>query len=377
MGGLAISGQINITGGTGDDTILVNQLNTLDLAHKYVQGASGPTSIVTGLEAAPLRNTVNIDGGGGNDQVTLNLTGKNDVLFDVHDSGAGGDGSDTLTINGTPSDDTFLLRQNFVALLQSSGAGFAQTYERVNYDATINVLQVNAGAGNDHFYVDGNSAITVLDGGVGDDTFQFGQVFGQARTAPDDVAFGDQFATVLTTVGYLSTGPNYATTAYGGDGNDTFTVYSNQAPLKLFGEAGDDTFVVRAFELVGNTGVSTANTIVSGGAGDDHVEYAINAPVSIDGGSGVNTLVVLGTEAADTFVVTSNGVIGAGVLVNFTNIQRLEADGLGGGDIFDVLSTNANVVTTLIGGSGSDVFNVGGDVTTPGGGRRRLTAKAP
>ena len=364
-GGLAISGQINIAGGTGDDTITVNQLNTLDLAHKYVAGVSGPASIVTGLEASPLRNTVSIDGGGGNDQVTINLTGANDVIFNVHDTGAPGDGSDTLTINGTPGDDTFLLRSNFVALLQASGASYAQTYERVNYDTTINVLQVNAGDGSDHFYVDGNSAITVLDGGAGNDTFQFGQVFGQARTAPNDVAFGDQFATVLTTVGYLSTGPNYATTAYGGDGDDTFTVYSNAAPLKLFGEAGDDTFVVRAFELADNSGVATANTIVSGGAGDDHVEYAINAPVSIDGGSGVNTLVVLGTDAADTFVVTSNGVTGAGVLVNFTNVQRLEVDGLGGDDTFDVLSTNANVVTTLIGGGGSDHFNVGGDVTTP------------
>src|ERR1051326_3165823 len=115
------------------------------------------------------------------------------------------------------------MRADFVALLQGDGAGgFTQNYERVNYDNSINVLDVNAGAGDDHFYVDDNSAITVLDGGTGNDAFQFGQVFGSDRTAPGFVQFGDEIATVDTTAGFLSRGVSYATTAYGGDDDDTF-----------------------------------------------------------------------------------------------------------------------------------------------------------
>src|SRR6185295_19148150 len=57
-------------------------------------------------------------------------------------------------------------------------------------------------------------------------------------------------------------------------------------------------------------------------------------------------------------------VIGAGLNVDFTAIERLEVDGLEGDDKFFVLSTNPNITTTLIGGLGSDSFDVGGDVTS-------------
>jgi hypothetical protein len=132
------------------------------------------------------------------------------------------------------------------------------------------------------------------------------------------VAPGDEVDTILTTRGYLSRGISFATTVYGGDGNDEFLVYSNQALLKLFGEAGNDTFIVRAF-LLGEVvdGVlqpipagssSVAETFMNGGDGDDYFEYNINAPVSIDGGPGFNTVVVVGTEGPDNFVITRDGV---------------------------------------------------------------------
>ena len=35
----------------------------------------------------------------------------------------------------------------------------------------------------------------------------------------------------------------------GGDGDDSFTVYSNQAELRLEGDDGNDLFVVRGFAL--------------------------------------------------------------------------------------------------------------------------------
>ena len=109
--------------------------------------------------------------------------------------------------------------------------------------------------------------------------FQVGQIFGADRVVPN-VADGDQIATIQTTVGFLSRGVSYATTILGGTGDDVFTVYSNQAPLKLFGEEGNDNFTVRAFVIKGTNQVASSDPLVSGGGGDDHIEYNINAPGS-------------------------------------------------------------------------------------------------
>ena len=54
---------------------------------------------------------------------------------------------------------------------------------------------------------------------------------------------------IATTRGYLSPGISAPLVALGGTGNDQFTVYSNQAELRLEGEDGNDLFVVRAFAL--------------------------------------------------------------------------------------------------------------------------------
>ncbi len=239
-------------------------------------------------------------------------------------------------------------------------------YERVNYDDSIEMLDVNGGVLGDSFYSDDNSAITSIDGGAGDDSFQFGQLFGADRdAATHDVAPGDEIETVHHDGGLPVEGHQLRDgRSFGGDGDDTFNVYSNQAQLKLFGEADNDLFIVRAFVL-DNGDLATANTVLNGGGGNDHFQYAINAPVDIDGGGGEDSVVVVGTEEDDNFVVTSQGVTGAGLAVSFVNIERLEVDGLGGDDNFFVLSTPFGVVTTLVGDNGDDTFNIGGDVTLP------------
>ncbi|HLL19927.1 MAG TPA: hypothetical protein VK439_14190, partial [Rubrivivax sp.] len=161
--------------------------------------------------------------------------------------------------------------------------------------------------------------------------------------------------------------------------------YSNQAALRLEGDAGDDLFVVRGFALAetdnaGNIvydtlangdrvarvkgGSSTAAvSALVGGAGNDFIQYSMNAPVSIDGGVGFDKVLVLGTEFGDNFVVTDQGVFGAGVSVTFTNVEVLEVDGLEGDDHFTIQSTAFGVATRIVGGLGNDIFNVAADVT--------------
>jgi len=75
-------------------------------------------------------------------------------------------------------------------------------------------------------------------------------------------------------------------------------------------------------------------------------------------------VIVLGTPFPDAFVVTKDGVFGAGLNVTFfDNTEKAEVDGLEGDDQIFVLSTRAGVVTTVIGGLGNDVISVLGDVT--------------
>ncbi|MBX2867971.1 MAG: hypothetical protein KTR18_04825 [Acidiferrobacterales bacterium] len=377
-----ILGNINsplntISGGRDDDVVYVNAQSLIGATTILGDndGLSGGDDIVvvTNLPDHGAGDSLTIDGRGGSDEVTVFTDGTSDYEISVLDTGARGDGADKLFIQGTSDDDTFLIRANFVAHLQentgasSSDPQYLTTLERINYDSHINgLLRINGLAGDDSFYSDDNSSITTLDGGAGEDFFQIGQVFGTDRDASNAaatmIAAGDEIETQETTLGFLSNGISFPTTILGGDDNDRFVVYSNKALIKLFGEDGNDEFVVRAFVLAGNS-LSTTSTTISGGTGDDTVEYNINAPVSIDGGAGTDTVVIIGTEENDNFVITEGGVQGAGVAVDFDAVEKLEVDALEGDDHFFVLGTNPDLVTTLIGGLGSDTFDVGGDVS--------------
>ncbi len=380
----------------GEDRFYVNQLQSMN------------------IDRAGNGNTLTLDGESGTDYYFIYTSGsqhaQNNYVINVLDSGAPDDGVDELTVYGAdsalndagdPVDDIFLLRAmnfipnepeasspGFVALLHGSlDAAMAGTspaaVERVNYDDHLGRLTVDGLGGNDAFYVDDNRAITTLDGGAGNDTFQIGQIFGTPRDTGADIPASDQFQTIATTRGYVSNGISAPLLAEGGTGNDTFTVYSDKAALRLEGDAGDDLFIVEAFALAQTNpdgtiatdanGVaiplttggssSTGATNILTGAGDDTVEYNVNAPVSIDGGTGFDKVIVIGTEFADRFVITDQGVFGAGISVTYSNIELLEVDGMDGDDTFTVLSTPAGVVTRLVGGNGSDTFDVASDVT--------------
>src|SRR5262249_56594575 len=87
---------------------------------------------------------------------------------------------------------------------------------------------------------------------------------------------------------------------------------------------------------------------------------AVNEPVAIDGGDGLDTLVVIGTEFGDDFVVTDKGVFGAGLYVTFVGVEKVVVDGEAGNDRFYVQSSSPDVDLELVGGLGSDTFNIGG-----------------
>jgi hypothetical protein len=173
----------------------------------------------------------------------------------------------------------------------------------------------------------------------------------------------------LDGVAYVSNGVSQATTVYGGDGEDLFNVYHNKGTLRLEGEADNDEFIVRAFVTIqlpdSETVEEQADTEINGGGGEDTINYAINAPVSIDGGAGFDKVVVLGTPFNDSFVVSEEGIFGAGLNVKFVGIENAELDTLEGDDNIYIQGTSRDIVTTVIGGLGDDVVNVMGDVINP------------
>ena len=342
---LDLDGHVHVFGGDGDDTVTANRLATLTTAH------SGQ------------RDTIDIDGGEGSDNVVVNTTGGvTDYIVNCFDTGV--TGTDTLTIEGTGQADNFLLRASKndypegVAFVASLHGDPLSNVERVNYNKSIEQLTVDGNDGDDQFTLDDNWAATALNGGDGQDHFQVGQIFKSLRDAAAGVAPADVFDTTLTTRGYISNGISYETSIYGDVGNDDFVVFHNAAALHLFGGADDDSFTIRAFALEGSHA-----TDVSGQGGNDFVQYVLNAPVDIDGGTGNNTVRIIGTEFSDQFVITNSSVYGAGLsLSNYVNISTLEIDSAEGNDTFYVVSTSISTVTKLYGGLGSDRFVIGGDI---------------
>ena len=415
----------------GEDVFTVDYLQTMNVAAGH---------------------TLTLDGEAESDTYTISSTGSQgsarNYVINVLDTGASDDGVDELAIYGTSTNDIFLLRRvtqiageaadrpAFVALLHGSLDGLRDTIagnetsasaQRVNYDTAVNGrVQVLGLGGNDYFASDDNSATTTLDGGAGADTFQIGQLFGTKRdVAAGGVAAADVFPVLIaTTRGWLSPGISAPLVAVGGSGDDEFSVYANQAELRLEGDDGNDFFTVRAFALAAvvdtdangdgllnaadldnptidrngdgvvnaadahttttpeqwqddvlpldaagvarpviGLGFSTARPLdIRTGGGEDEVQYSLNAPVSIDGGAGFDKVAVLGTEFPDDIVITAAGIFGAGSNASIASVEAIEVDGLEGDDEFFVRSTAFDVSYRVVGGLGSDSINVAGDV---------------
>jgi Ca2+-binding RTX toxin-like protein len=365
-------GNDRIWGGGGADEIFGGQNNDLIYGgadNDWIDGG-GATDSIFGDGGDDLIVSKNgndfLNGMYGNDTYLINFEGDRTAsLIRVLDAGGSID-TDLFMATGTVFDDQFLLRANtdgslaFVAMLNDLENELIRV-ERINYTGVERIV-VNGDFGNDHFAVDDTAAEVTLNGEAGSDTFQVGQIFRSERTQVHaNVSVEDEFATIETTRGFLSNGISAPMVINGGPGIDNFVVFHNKAVLSLNGDGGDDVFEVRAFALAGSQEPQRERTDISGGAGADLIQYAVNAPVNIDGGDGLDTLVVFGTEFGDDFVITENGIFGAGLTINFVNIELLKVDGAEGDDRFFVKSTSEKFITELFGGLGSDTFNMSGD----------------
>jgi len=364
---LSLAGHTRVLGGAGTDFIQVFELPSLDKASRILPGRNTPG-----------RDTLDLDGQGDGDTYEISITGNDtDYIINVFDTGT--TGADTLTVFGTEAADNILMRASDREFVDGGVAFVAALHgdpttdvERINYNKNLEQLTVDTQGGDDQITLDDNWTETTVRGGLGNDSFQVGQIFKSERDATNaNLAFEDEFATTQTTRGFLSNGVSFATTIAGEAGEDTFVVFRNTATLDLTGGDGDDLFVIRSFAEEGSS-----ESAVDSGAGNDTVEYVINAAVNIVGGSGTDTLRIIGTEFGDTFRITENGIFGVGRSITYEGIEILEIDGAEGDDQFFVLSTNNQVTTKLFGGLGSDSFSIGGDSEAVVGADGALVAQA-
>ena len=367
IGGDPTTTSTTINAGDGDDTFCMNHVSDPDAQNACIVSPSNQDQTVG------IAGTLNVHGQRGNDAYFIGLTGQFSSTINVLDQSPIDDTSnDFMKIFGTNETDYLLFRPRDVAGKAAGTVAAIEVddernpvvggrVERLNYDSDINAgFTVHGRDGDDWFILDDNEATLTIYGDRGNDTFQVGQLFKSPRDADAGLAPEDQFPTTLTTQGYLSNGISFPATLYGGDGEDNFNVNRNLAELSMFGENDNDTFIVRSFVAVDPDDPKKPFTNINGGQGADFIAFTVNAPVNISGGDGLDTLTIIGTEFGDDFVVTDQGVSGAGRYIAYAGVEKVVVDAMQGNDTFFIESTNENVDLEIVGGLGSDTFNVAG-----------------
>ncbi|MDI1313706.1 FlgD immunoglobulin-like domain containing protein, partial [Prosthecobacter sp.] len=161
----------------------------------------------------------------------------------------------------------------------------------------------------------------------------------------------------------------------GSGGTDTI-VAANNANFTLsnttLGRSGTGGFTLTSIEVAKLTGGASANSFtvsgwtgsatIDGAGGTDSYTVSVtgsgsgNVTINDSGAGAGDTLTVNGTSAANLIAITGSRVSVGVEVVNYSNIESLTVNGLGGNDTFNI--TAAVIPTTVNGGSGNDIFTV-------------------
>ena len=377
-GGSIISG--GITAGADDETFNINAAYTLDLdglggADTFNVGSSGDlTGAIVGGAGANIYNfnggsVVGLTAGGAGVTETFNINA--DTTLSSLD---GGVGTDIFNLNAV--------------LTGSISGGFGSNTYNLNMNGEVTET-ITGGANLDAFVFNGGSVTGMIDGAGGTNTLDYNALGSQVQVALTGLGSTMGFdGTATGTGGFnditnLVGGTAMTDTLTGQNQIATFTVntanggtYDSTNMLgfsnieSLTGGAMADTFTVGA-ALAGsitggaganiydlNTGGSVAGGITAGG-GDE--TFNINAAYTLD---------LDGLGGADTFNVSSSGdltgTIVGGAGANIYNFNGGIVDGLtaGGGGVTETFNINANTtLSSLDGGAGTDIFNIGAVLT--------------
>ena len=348
----AFSGINNITGGDGTDTLAGSDEIwgswTLGDTDSYASNDASNTSRT--LTFSALENMRVREPGSGRRNDTFNINGAH--TGDIYGNGFDFDFGDGASVTGDIYGNTFdFLRGASVTITGNiyGGAGF--DFFAFNDGASVTITgDIYGGAGGDSFDFRGGASVTItgdIYGGAGRDYFDFRG--GASVTITGDIYGGsgrDDF--------YFRGGASVTGDIYGGAGGDRFDFgdgasvtgeINGEAGIDIIGFSTSNDLAVVLSGMPDSTGFSGT---VSGGA-----TATFSGVYVIDGGTGTDTLT--GLDADSTWsLVSSNGVVfyaGYGVL--FQGFEIL--NGGSGTDTFDI----NGVYSSITGGGGADVFNLG------------------
>jgi Ca2+-binding RTX toxin-like protein len=312
-------------GATGDaaaDTVIVNGTNGNDVIDVF---GSGTSVAVVGLSAQV--NITNSEGA--NDSLVVNaLGGKDGVTATTLPADV-----IKLTIDGGAGNDTILGSQGSDVLLGGDGDDFVDGNQG-NDTAFL-------GAGNDVFQWDPGDGSDVVEGQGGNDKLLF----------------------------------------FGSNANENINVLANGGRVLFTRDVGNVTMDLDDVENIEFRALGGADSIVVGDlSGTDLTRVDLDLRGPAGGGDGAaDTVTVNGTNGADTFGAAgdSGGInvfgLQAAVNIFFQELanDRLTLNGLGGDDVIDASSLEADgIQLTLNGGLGNDVLtgSEGDDVIIGGDG---------
>ena len=373
VGGLAedtVAGIENLRGGTGDDTLIGDDLanvleggagndalagrggndvldggagiDTASYAEKAgaivvaLAGAANAVVTVAGVAEDTLRNIENVVGGTGGDMITGDAAANLLSGGSGDDTLAGGGGVDTLD-GGTGTDTaSFAEKTTAVVVTLAGTADVLATVGGVAEDTLRSIENIVGGSAADT--LTGDAQANVLSGRGGNDILDGGG-------GRDTADYGEKTAAVVVTLN----GATNATATVGGVAEDTLRNIEN-----VTGGSGNDTLTGDALD-----------NLLAGGAGNDMLAGMGGKDV-LDGGAGSDT--ALYSERTQAVVVTLNGAAEAIVSIGGVAEDRLRGvENVTGGSGDDVL-TGDEGGNTLTGGAGNDRLRGGLGTDTLDGG---------
>jgi len=371
------AGISSLTGGSGNDTFdgraFSNNLSMLgNGGADSLLGGSGNDAFYT--SSTNLNTVAKISGGGGSDAITI--TNDSSVVTDasfLHVSGVEtfrtSNGSNSLTI------DTNAQTAGIVSVFGGSGS---DTINATTYTTGVTVTgnggadSILTGSGNDMFILsntDQLASVATLLGGSGQNTLSFTS---DSQSIVDSLfSHSYQIGAIKTGNGnnsiYLGANTKDAgiLSLYGGSGNDTMNI-SSVAYLQSnsYMNAGDGNNYI-----IANTGNDTViagsgnDTITAGGGADSIVAGNGNNLVIFGSGTDLtNASTVAGGTGTDTVKVLSLATLSDAAFAKFSDINVLQLANTLSSATGNTVTLAGNAlsasITTIIGGSGNDSFNV-------------------
>jgi Ca2+-binding RTX toxin-like protein len=398
-------GSDTVEGQDGTDTLLFNGSNIAEVFEASANGGRVRFTRNIGNVVMDLNDLEQIDLStlGGADTLTVNdLTGTDVTRIDVDLAGTiggstGDAAADTVIVNGTSGNDIIDV---FGAGTAASGVGLPARVNITNSEGANDSLVINALGGND-----GVTATTLpagvikltIDGGTGNDNLlgsQGADVF--LGGDGDDFVFGDNG----NDTAFLGAGDDVfqwdpgdgSDTVEGQDGTDRLLFFGSNAAenidisanggrVRFFRDVGSVTMDLDDLENIEFRALGGVDSIVVGDlTGTDVTRIDLDLRGPNGGGDGAaDSVAVNGTQGADVFGAAGDAgginVFGLHTAVNiFFQEQandRLTLNGLGGDDVIDATSLEADgIQLTMNGGLGADIFfgSEGNDLVNGGDG---------